>query len=456
MRDRRASRSSWRVHAALILLSAAMMGAMIYGLRTGTRMSREHPPLLIAAMEIQLAGTTAHLWFEEILSGDRHESMADVWRLLDVADTNARAILAGSDVGDRHLPRLDDPVIREQIEDVRRHLAEFRRITEERWAARGSSAPGTAIDQRYDRVFLDFIELAQNATGRIERHISDDVRLFRRLLTALIAATGVLAVFVGLVFSRYIRQRRRAEEESREHRQRLEHLSRVSTLGEMATGIAHEINQPLTAIASYAQACGRILEGSSNSNGQLMTAVSRIGEQAVRAGEVIRRLRSLVRRHEIHRVPCDMNALVREVASLAGGDAALHGVGIRLELARSLPGVLVDPVQIQQVVLNLVRNGMDAMRDARSDPSLIIRTAAADDGVTVAVVDHGEGISDETARSLFQPFYTTKETGMGMGLPISRSILIAHGGKMWFTRNPGNGTTFHFSLPSVRGRTDGE
>jgi signal transduction histidine kinase len=113
-------------------------------------------------------------------------------------------------------------------------------------------------------------------------------------------------------------------------------------------------------------------------------------------------------------------------------------------------------VQIQQVVLNLVRNGMDAMRDARSDPSLIIRTAAADDGVTVAVVDHGEGISDETARSLFQPFYTTKETGMGMGLPISRSILIAHGGKMWFTRNPGNGTTFHFSLPSVRGRTDGE
>jgi C4-dicarboxylate-specific signal transduction histidine kinase len=407
-------------------------------------------------MEIQLAGTTAHLWFEEILSGDRHERMADVWRLLDVADTNAQAILTGADIGDRRLARVNDPVIREQIEDVRRHLAEFRRITEERWVARHASAAGTDIDQRYDGVFLEFIGLAQSATSRIEGHIADDVRLFRRLLHALIAATGVLAVIVSLVFSRYIRQRRRAEEESREQRQRLEHLSRVSTLGEMATGIAHEINQPLTAIASYAQACGRMLESSSGSNGQLRTAISRIGEQAVRAGEVIRRLRSLVRRHEIRRVPCDMNTLVHEVASLVAGDAALHGLGIRLDLARSLPGVVADPVQIQQVVLNLVRNGLDAMRESRSDPSVIIRTSAADDSVTVAVVDHGAGISDETARSLFQPFFTTKESGMGMGLPISRSILIAHGGRMWFTRNPGNGTTFHFSLPSVRGRTDGE
>lgn len=242
---------------------------------------------------------------------------------------------------------------------------------------------------------------------------------------------------------------RRTQEEARETRERLAHVARVSTLGEMATGIAHEINQPLAAVAAYAQACGRMIRSRTADDVELLEALDRISHEALRAGAIINKLKELVRRRDSGQVPCDLNTLVRDVAGLAVADANHNGVDLRLSLADGLPPVTADPVQIQQVVLNLVRNGIEAMEGCYGERILLVRTSdAGDEGVTCSVVDGGVGIEDDEEAGLFTPFYTTKESGMGMGLSISRTIIRAHGGKVWFTRNPDTGTTFHFRLPA--------
>lgn len=241
---------------------------------------------------------------------------------------------------------------------------------------------------------------------------------------------------------------RRSEEEARDTRERLAHVARISTLGEMATGIAHEINQPLAAVATYAQACSRMIRSRMTNDVELLDTLARISHEALRAGAIINKLKDLVRRRESQQVSCDLNTLVSDVAGLAGVDAQHKGIDLRLLLAEGLRPVVVDPVQIQQVVLNLVRNGMDAMEGCSGDVVLLLRTRdAGEDGVTCSVVDEGTGLGAEPEAELFTPFFTTKESGMGMGLSISRTIIRAHGGKVWFTRNPDRGTTFHFSLP---------
>ncbi len=237
-------------------------------------------------------------------------------------------------------------------------------------------------------------------------------------------------------------------EEARETRERMAHVARISTLGEMATGIAHEINQPLAAVATYAQACGRMIRARTVGDVELLETLDRISHEALRAGAIINKLKDLVRRRDSTQVPCDINALVRDVAGLAAMDASHNGLSLRLLLADGLSPVVADPVQIQQVVLNLIRNGVESMEGCSGDCTLLLRTTdAGTDGISCSVVDHGAGLDEEQEEGLFTPFYTTKEAGMGMGLPISRTIVRAHGGKLWFTHNPDRGMTFHFSLP---------
>lgn len=241
---------------------------------------------------------------------------------------------------------------------------------------------------------------------------------------------------------------RRTEDEARETRERLAHVARISTLGEMATGIAHEINQPLAAVATYAQVCGRMIRGRTADDVELLQTLDRITHEALRAGAILNKLKDLVRRRESQQVPCDLNSLVRDVAGLAAVDAQHHGLDLRLSLADELRPVVADPVQIQQVVLNLVRNGIESMDGCCGGCVLMLRTRdAGEDGVSCSVVDQGVGLGKEQEEELFAPFYTTKESGMGMGLSISRTIIRAHGGRLWFTPNPDCGVTFHFTLP---------
>jgi C4-dicarboxylate-specific signal transduction histidine kinase len=247
-------------------------------------------------------------------------------------------------------------------------------------------------------------------------------------------------------------ERQLAEREAMTHRERLAHMTRLSLLGEMAGGIAHEINQPLTAIASYAQACRRMIQSQCGEKPEVLDAMDQIGAQAFRGGEIIRRLRGFATRGERKRQPVELGGLLRDVVRLAEVDSRLHRIGIRLDLAEGIPLVLADPVQIQQVALNLIRNGLEAMDKVPPEKAaVIVRSRWRDDNmVEVTVEDRGEGVPAETERSLFLPFATTKTSGMGLGLSISHSIVTSHGGELWFTRNDGRpGTTFHFTIPAA-------
>jgi PAS domain S-box-containing protein len=249
---------------------------------------------------------------------------------------------------------------------------------------------------------------------------------------------------------RVLRDRERGlREREQELRERLTHLTRVNMMGEMAASIAHEVNQPLAAIAAYAQGCRRLLEAGAPADPSLVEAVTQIANEALRAGDIVHRLDDLARKHRGQRVRCDINALIRDVHPLATVDARLHDLRLLLELDGSLPPIHADGVQLQQVLLNLIRNAIDAMDDTEApERKVIVRTGLREDGnIEVTVTDHGCGLDEGSEARVFEPFFTTKETGIGMGLAISRSIVTAHGGRLWFTRNPDRGTTFSFTIP---------
>ncbi len=263
----------------------------------------------------------------------------------------------------------------------------------------------------------------------------------RRLLNAVAERTG------------HIVERMRADQlfrkQEAELRSRLTHLTRVSTMGEMASSIAHEVNQPLAAIATYTQACTRMLNDGTTSTKEVLEILTRVTDEALRAGDIIHRVQDLARRRGSKRTVCNINELLRDLELLAVVDTRLHNVKLDLQLSNRLPLVLVDGIQIQQVVLNLIRNGVDAMVDQEfENRDIVVRTRLCDDGmVEVSVADTGCGLLPGSEEELFQPFFTTKRDGMGMGLSVSRSIVTSHGGQMWFSRNQDSGTTFFVTIP---------
>ncbi|WP_051024050.1 PAS domain-containing sensor histidine kinase [Thiorhodovibrio frisius] len=250
------------------------------------------------------------------------------------------------------------------------------------------------------------------------------------------------------VYVRDITAVRRAEQESRQHQAELVHVCRLSTMGEVATGMAHELNQPLAAIVNYAKGASRRLQGGIGETDALVSAMSQISSQAERAGEIIRRLRALVGKQPPIRSRADLNHLVREVCGFVEFETERLAVSIALDLTEGEIPVDVDLVQIEQVLLNLVRNALDALAEqSPEDRRLSIATRAADGTALVSVADSGPGIAPSRMVRLFDPFFTTKETGMGMGLPISQTILDNHDGRIWADSSPGQGACFFISLP---------
>lgn len=251
---------------------------------------------------------------------------------------------------------------------------------------------------------------------------------------------------------RDLSSQRAAEKEVREQRELLAHVDRVNTLGEMATGIAHEINQPLTAISMYAQTGIRLLRKGSLHNDKLSDALTKLSQQAHRAGAVIERMQEMTEQRESHQEITDCSAMIREVHRLAEVEAHLRNFVIFLSIDYQLHQIKCDPIQIQQVVLNLLRNGMESMKsnNCPTGSKIILRAENMQNRVKISIIDHGLGISEQIAGDLFKPFTSTKESGMGMGLSISHSIISAHGGKLTFSNNRLQGATFSFSLPSVQ------
>src|ERR1022692_1059756 len=260
--------------------------------------------------------------------------------------------------------------------------------------------------------------------------------------------SGDRRYFTG--FIRDLTERQQTEARLQELQSELVHISRLTAMGEMASTLAHELNQPLSAIANYLKGSRRLLEGASDEKSAAMRdALDKAADQAMRAGHIIRRLRDFVARGESERRVESITKLVEEASALALVGVKDLGIRVQFQFDPAADLVLADRVQIQQVLLNLIRNAMDAMETAQTR-NLIVAIAPADGGlVRISVTDSGSGISPEIAEQLFQPFITTKRHGMGVGLSISRAIVEAHNGRIWVEPNPTGGTIFHFTLAVV-------
>lgn len=265
-------------------------------------------------------------------------------------------------------------------------------------------------------------------------------------------AVGEVQLADCRIFAGFIRDasaRSAAEQSVHELRNDLLHVSRLSEMGEMASALAHELNQPLTAIINYLEACRRLLERSDDtSEERTKTLMQKASDQAHRAGQIIQQLRKFVVKGETERRLEPVNPMVREATELALVGTRKQDIVIDFDLKDDLPAIMIDRVQIQQVIVNLVRNAVDALTDVDRRELTVCTHSSECSAVQIEVIDTGPGLAEEVAERLFEPFITTKPNGIGIGLSICKTIVDSHRGKLWATANPNGGTIFHISLPA--------
>lgn len=310
--------------------------------------------------------------------------------------------------------------------------------------------PDRTMHRAYMRRYLETGQAKIIGIGREVEAVRSDGSRFPIMLSVGEAISGKRRRFVAII--RDLTAQREAEKHARSLENRLAHVDRFNLMGEMAAGIAHEINQPLSAIATYAQAARRVLQREPVNAAALDEICAKIDTQARRAGQVIENVRKFIRRHEDRSETLDVNDVILDVRDLMEADAHAAGVPIRLKLADGLSPVRADAIQLQQVLLNLTRNAVDAMRDGpdRKRGIIVATESAANGGVRVSVTDHGPGVSKSLAGNIFHPFVTTKSNGLGVGLAISRTIVQAFGGTLDYEDNPEGGAVFRVELPAAR------
>jgi signal transduction histidine kinase len=284
--------------------------------------------------------------------------------------------------------------------------------------------------------------------------IGTTIGRYHAYLPIVVVVSSSFSIYMAYALERYrIEQLRSraalADQQARQHQFEVAHAARLATLGGMAAGLAHELNQPLSAVVSYARGCARRLEAGDIPKAALLEVLEEISAQALRAGDVLRRIREFLR-GESHQERVELNALVRKALRFAESEARRENVQLALEFAAEALPVDADPIQIEQVILNLVQNGFEVMHGNNgTERVLTLRTRrVASDAVEVSVSDTGTGMSPDVAARLYDPFFSTKLDGLGLGLTISRTIVEAHGGRLWATPNPERGTTMHFTLRS--------
>lgn len=304
----------------------------------------------------------------------------------------------------------------------------------------------------YMRRYLETGEARIIGIGREVNARRASGELFPVLLSVGEARGPAGRTFVGMI--RDLSNQRSAEQRARSLEARLAHVDRFNVMGEMAAGIAHEINQPLSAIATYSQAAKRILQRDQPGMATLIDVCKKIDEQALRAGRVIENLRKFIRKQETERKEIDVNAVVADVMNLVEADAHAEGIFVTVRYAPDLEKLRGDATQLQQVLVNLTRNAVDSMREAPGKGrGIIIATERAENGgVRLTVTDHGHGVARQLGDDIFHPFVTTKRGGLGIGLAISRTIVQSYGGTLTYQDNPAGGSIFAVELPRGEGR----
>jgi two-component system, LuxR family, sensor kinase FixL len=295
--------------------------------------------------------------------------------------------------------------------------------------------------------------LESQSSGSQEHEVltpSGEIRSQHWVNSPILDSSGRVVEFQSV--GRDITERKRAEAALRRNREELAHMTRLTTMGELAASLAHELNQPLTAILSNAQAAQRFLSGKPSDIEEVREILHDIVEDNTRAGEVIRRMRALVKKGDFDFSSIDLSDIIQGIMSLVHSDAVLRNVRVRLDVDPDLPHARGDKIQLQQVLLNLLLNAFDAMKDCPADGRDISLRAelVGRDMLQISVSDHGTGLTSDQLDKIFQPFFTTKREGLGMGLSISRSIVEAHGGRLWAENNNGHGATFYFTVPAAR------
>jgi len=284
-----------------------------------------------------------------------------------------------------------------------------------------------------------------------EALVSDSVTENRYISASALPHLGEDGQVKGVVFlASDISEQNRAERRRSSRLVELARVSRVSTIDEMATALAHEINQPLCAITSYAQACERMMNYGTGGREEIASAIKAISQEATRAGEIIRGIRRFVRRDISKRSEVDINAVIEDAVNLVEPELNRYYISLSLQLGKGLPPVVADSIQIEQVIINLLRNGLEAVVASDSKTRQFFISTMDEGCVEVSIRDNGVGIDPKIVDRVFDPFISTKSNGMGMGLSISRSIIESHGGRLWWVPNQAEGATFKFSLPAAR------
>lgn len=312
---------------------------------------------------------------------------------------------------------------------------------------------GVCVKSGFMSLAIVPIQYYGNTIGAV--HVAD--QRVSRIAPGFVRMMEFLAPLIGEAISklkirdqleRELEIQKKSEAELQKRRDELAHLSRVVTVGEIATSLAHELNQPLSAILSNSQAALRFLSHADPDLDEVRGALEDIVEDDLRASGIIQRLRSMLKKVRPERVLCDLNGIIQDTLKLVASSAVKREISVTAEIVTDLPKVMGDPVQLQQVLLNLLLNACDSIEKVHPDRRITIKSSHTGSAtVEVAIMDTGVGIGPGEICCIFDPFYTTKVEGMGMGLPISRSIIEAHGGTLWATQNPDCGMTFGFSLP---------
>jgi two-component system sensor kinase FixL len=337
-------------------------------------------------------------------------------------------------------------------------IAEFNKAAERLFGRQASDVVGRSVTllmaephrSKHESYISRYIDTGEARIIGIGREVSAqraDGSLFPIALSVGEIKGGKGRRFIGLI--RDLSAQKAAEEEAHRLQNRLAHVGRFSLMGEMAAGLAHELNQPLSAIVNYSQAGKRLSERDEPNIESISDCYAKITDQALRAGHIIDKLRDFLRKDEVSKSELSINDVVSSTLKLVEADARAEGIPIRTDLAHDLPVTSGDLIQLQQVLMNLTRNAVDAMEDSpNKDEGVIIRTSQPTPGeVQVSVLDHGHGVPPQLAESIFHPFVTTKREGLGVGLAISRTIIRAHDGELFCRRNPIGGAIFGFSLP---------